>query len=77
LDIWKGGDEHWIKKCQQLVVEGKASRRRGRKTWLECVRRDMKELGLKVDNARDREIWKDKISVKNLSLQAWIIDVKR
>jgi len=32
---WPG----WVKNCQQLMVAGKAGRRRGRKTWLECVRR--------------------------------------
>jgi len=35
--------------------------------WLECVGRDMKELGLRVDDARDREIYKCNIWVKRLS----------
>jgi len=55
--IWFGyaenkSDDDWVKICQQLLVEGKAGRERGRKTWLECVRKDVKELGLKVDAAR-------------------------
>jgi len=45
-------DDDWVKICQQLLVEGKAGRERGRKTWLECVRKDVKELGLKVGAAR-------------------------
>jgi len=40
----------WVKKCNQLVIEGKAGRGRGRKMWLECVRRDMTELGLRLDD---------------------------
>jgi len=33
-------DDDWVQICQQLLVEGKAGRERGRKTWLECVRKD-------------------------------------
>jgi len=55
--VERKSDDDWVKKCQQLVVEGKAGRGRGRNAWLECVRRDMRELGLGVDDARDRQIW--------------------
>jgi len=48
-------DEDWAKKCQQLVVEGKADRGRDRKTWLECVRRGMKKLVLRVDDVKDEK----------------------
>jgi len=41
--IMTKSDDDWVKKCQQLLVEGKAGRGRGRKTWLEYVIRDMKE----------------------------------
>jgi len=54
---WLGhveSDDDWAKKCQQLMVEGKAGRARSRKAWLECVRRDMKELRLRVDDIRNR-----------------------
>jgi len=49
-------------------VEDKAGRGRDRKMWLDCVRRDMKELELTVDDTRDKEAWRGKISVKRLSL---------
>jgi len=49
-------DDDWVKNCQQLMVEGKTSRGRGRKTWLEFVRMDMKELQLRVDDAEDRDL---------------------
>jgi len=45
--VWTCGND-WLKKCQQLVIEGKAGRGRGRKTWLKCVRGDMKELRRRV-----------------------------
>jgi len=70
----KSGDD-WVKKYQQLVVEGKTGRGRGRRTWIECVSRVMKELGLRVDDSRDREIWKGNTSVKGMSRAS--IDVKR
>jgi len=41
-----------------LVVEGKTGRGRGSKTWPGCVRRDIKELGLRVDDARNKQVWK-------------------
>ena len=57
--VERKADEDWVKKCQHLVVDGKAGR--GRKTWLECVNRDMKEMGLRVDDARERQVWRGKI----------------
>jgi len=54
----------WVKKCQQLIVDGKAGTGRGRKTWIDCVRRDMNELELRADDTKDREVWKRKILVK-------------
>ena len=38
-------DEDWVKRCQSLEVVGKAGRGRGRKTWLKCVKHDMKDVG--------------------------------
>jgi len=35
--VKRKSDDDWVKKCWQLVVEGKAGRGRGRKMWLECV----------------------------------------
>jgi len=43
-----------LKKRQPLVVEGKAGRGRGRKTWLEGIRGDMRELRLRVDDGEAR-----------------------
>jgi len=55
--VERKSDDDLEKMCQQLLVEGKAGRERerGKKTWLECVRRDVKEQGLKVDDARETD----------------------
>ena len=57
-------DEDWAKKCQHLAVEGNAGR--GRKEWLECVNKGMKELGLKVDDAKTGRYGEEQFLVKCL-----------
>jgi len=42
-------------------------RGRGKKSWFECVKRDMKDLGLCVDDVTDCELWKSNIFIKRLS----------
>jgi hypothetical protein len=39
---------------RELEVEGMRGRGRGRKMWGECVRDDMKGLGLRKEDAQDR-----------------------
>jgi hypothetical protein len=48
----------WVSACRELEVEGVRGRRRGRKTWGECVNDDMKERGLRKEDAQDRVKWK-------------------
>ena len=38
--------DDWVSACRGLVVEGARGRGRSRKTWEQCVRDDMKLLGL-------------------------------
>ena len=45
----------------QMKVVGKGKRGRDRKTWLQCVNSDMKDLGLRVEEAQDRQLWRRKI----------------
>ena len=54
-------DDDWVKKCTKVEVVGKVGRGRGRKTWLQCVNSDMKDLGLRVEEAQDRQLWRRKI----------------
>ena len=44
----KSGDD-WVSACRNVVVAGVRCAGRGRKTWYECVKDDMKELGLHAE----------------------------
>ena len=59
--VERKADDDWVKKCTKVEVVGKVGRGRGRKTWLQCVNSDMKDLGLKVGEAQDRQLWRRKI----------------
>ena len=50
--------DDWVSKCRKLeVVDGVKKKGRGRKTWMECVTKDMKECGLKEKDAQNRSLW--------------------
>ena len=44
--------------CRNVEVVGEKSRGRGRKTWRECVKDDMEELGLHSEWAVYRDMWR-------------------
>ena len=52
----------------RLVVEGARGRGRSRKTWEQCVRDDMKLLGLHPEWDIFRDMWRDLIWGKRLTL---------
>src|SRR5437867_1796409 len=49
--------DDWVSKCRNLEVVGGARKGRGRKTWMECVKKDMKECGLNKKDAQNRSLW--------------------
>ena len=53
-----------VSKCRNLEVVGGARKGWGRKTWMECVKKDMKECGLKKEDAQDRPLWSRSIISK-------------
>ena len=55
---FKKEDNDWVKACQNFVVPGKVGVGRKRRTWKECVEKDMKSKGLTVEDAQDRVIWR-------------------
>src|SRR5437867_8336773 len=49
--------DDWVSKCRNLEVVGGVRIGRSRKTWMECVKKDMKECGLKKEDAQNRPLW--------------------
>ena len=57
----KSGDD-WVSACRNVVVAGVRCASRGRKTWYECVKEDMKVVGLHAEWAVFRDMWRGFIS---------------
>ena len=51
-------NEEWVSACRNMEVVGRKGIGRGRKTWQQCVDRDMRERGLTKEMAKDREVWR-------------------
>ena len=65
------GDD-WVLACRNVVVAGVRCAGRGRKTWRECVKDDMEELGLHSVWVVFRDMWRGLISGKTLDTSwAW------
>jgi hypothetical protein len=50
--------EDWVSRCREFEVAGAKGRGRSRKTWSECVKTDLRSLGLKKEWAQDRMEWR-------------------
>ena len=55
-------EDDWVSACRNVVVTGVRGAGRGRKTWYECVKDDMRELGLHAEWAVFRDMWRGFIS---------------
>ena len=51
-------EDDWLKKCMNFEVEGIKGRGRPKMTWSEVIEKDMRERGMKKDDAHDRERWR-------------------
>ena len=54
--------------CRLINVDGKRPQGRPRMTWKEGVEKTMERWGLRREMARDREVWRNSIHVKCLTL---------
>ena len=59
----KSGDD-WVSACRNVVVAGARCAGRSRKTFRECVKDDMDELGLHSEWVVFIDMWRDHISGK-------------
>ena len=51
-------EEDWVSRCREFEVAGAKNRGRSRKTWSECVKTDIRSLGMKKERAQDRVEWR-------------------
>ena len=52
---------NWVSACRGFVVAGTKSKGRSRKTWEECVKKDLNCRSLKAEMAQDRSNWRSLI----------------
>ena len=56
--VLRRDDDDWVKKIMSFEVEGKRGRGRPRITWSQAAERNMRECGLKREDAKDKERWR-------------------
>ena len=66
--VMRKGDEDWVKKCMEYIVEGRRPVGRPRKTWLESVEADMAELEIDKEDVNDRNKWRRNIMKRKSNL---------
>ena len=65
------GDEDWVKKCMEFIVES----RRPRRTWLESVEVDIAEHEIDKEDVHDRKKWRDNVMKrKSNTIRKWTIN---
>ena len=55
-------DDDWVKGCVRFSVEGSVPPGRPKKTWKNTIANDMRLVGVREEDARDREKWKRAIT---------------
>ena len=56
--VLRKDENDWVKKCMDFEVEGTRGRGRPKMTWCEVIEKDMRERGMKREDAEDRERWR-------------------
>jgi hypothetical protein len=56
--VTRKGDDDWVTKCTELVVDGKRPSGRSRRTWGDVVKDDMKRMHLSLNDVNDKVKWR-------------------
>jgi hypothetical protein len=64
--VERKAETDWTRACQSLMKDVKKGRGRGRKTWEQCVKCDLKQMNLKREDTADRDEWRRKIHGGNV-----------
>ena len=51
-------DCEWVKKIQCMKINGRRGKGRPRTSWRSVVERDLRECGMKIEEAKDRDRWR-------------------
>ena len=57
-------EAHILRRAMDLELAGKRLVGRPKKSWYNCVKEDLKTLGITEENTQNREVWRKLISVK-------------
>jgi hypothetical protein len=56
--VKRKGDDDWVRKCTEFVVDGKRPRSRPRRTKGDVVKNDMKRMYLSPNDVNDKVKWR-------------------
>ena len=45
----------WVKRCMDMEIEGRNPKGRPKRTWRQVMREDLKLMGMKEEEAEDRD----------------------
>ena len=62
-----------VRRIESIIVEGKRSRGRPKKTWVEQIKSDLSELYFSVDLTRDRISWRRQIHIFELLIVSLVV----
>lgn len=55
-------NDGWLRRCTEIVVDGRRGRGRSRRTWSDCTKEDLRCRRLEGTNVEDRNAWKKAVS---------------
>ena len=53
-----------IREDLEVEITGKRKKARPRKSWKECIKKDLEQYGLRREDAYDRKKWRERIRAK-------------
>jgi hypothetical protein len=65
--VERAEEEDSIKRVMRAEVDGRRSRGRQRKRWMDVIQQDLKLLNLKQEDATNRILWRQRIRVADPS----------
>jgi len=55
-------ENDWVSACRNISIDGKCTKGRGKKTWMEVIKDDLRKSGLNRQDAKDRDLWRSRIT---------------